>query len=81
MRRVDSGRWKLVSRPRTMRKRWPGAIKREVEPEWGWRWRVPDEACWARCSRVRVVVVPAATMRRPSARARLRASAVAAGRV
>jgi hypothetical protein len=76
MRRVEDGRWKLVSSPDTIRKRWPGARKIEVEPEWG-----SIRSIWAMCSSVRVVVVPTATMRRFSRRARLRAPAVAAGSV
>jgi len=68
-----------VRRPLTIWKLWPGLRKMLVSPEWGSRGF--SAAIWAQCSRVRVVVVPAAMIRLPSASAVFMASAVAAGSV
>ena len=80
--RLDRGRWKFVSRPSTTRRRKPGLMKSSVSPRIvaSVPTRAPAPDCappsaatalssMARCSRVRTVVVPTATTRRPLSRA------------
>ena len=64
MNSVERGRWKLVIRMSTARKRWPGVMKSEVSPANG-RMRPRSSAA---LSRMRAVVVPTQTMRPPFAR-------------
>ena len=72
IRRLDSGRWKLVISPSIKRKRYGGLINRLVDPLVG----RSKPSGLSEDSRTRVAVVPTAIMGRPPALARLSAAAV-----